>query len=364
MITELLNKMIEKGASDLHIKADYPPIYRVNGELIVSDESALSPQDTKELAYHTMTDEQIEKFEKGREMDLGFEIEDKARFRVNVFWQREKVGLAIRFLPMKIPTIKECGLPEEIIIDKVLSKRKGLILLTGATGSGKSTSIAAMLEWINNNRKEHIITIEDPIEYVYKSKKSIIDQREVGTDTLGFTNALGRILREDPDVILIGEMRDLETVQAALNIAETGHLVFATLHTPEAVQTINRTIDIFPSHQQTQVRVQLSFVLLAVLTQNLIPRKDGKGRVLSYELMIANHAIRSMVREKKVHQIYSSIQTGTEEGMKTMNESLAELYFEDKITLENAFSYSTQLEDLKRLLEKESIDSESMDVQF
>jgi len=369
-LKKFLDIMIEKGASDLHIKAGYGPIYRINGTLVIEKEPILSEKDTQDIAYSLMEDRQIDFFQDNREMDLGFEIEDIARFRTNIFWQRDKIGLAIRFLPMKIPTIKECGLPEDVIIDKILSRRKGLILLTGATGSGKSTSIAAMLEWINNNREEHIITVEDPIEYVYGSKKSIIDQREVGSDTLGFTDALGRVLREDPDVILIGEMRDLETVQAALNIAETGHLVFATLHTPEAVQTINRAIDIFPSHQQAQARVQLSFVLLSVLTQNLIPRKDGKGRVLSHELMIVNYAIRSLIREQKAHQAYSVLQTGTAEGMRTMNQSLAQLYFEDKITLENALSYSTQVDDLKRLLEKDSkepestIESRSTDVPF
>lgn len=368
-LKKFLDKMVDRGDSDLHIKAGYSPIYRTHGELRVGKEPVLSAEDTKQIAYSLMNDKQIEFFEQEREMDLGFEMEDIARFRTNIFWQRGKIGLAIRFLPMKIPTIEDCGLPADVIINKILSKRKGLILLTGATGSGKSTSIAAMLEWINNNRKEHIITVEDPIEYVYKSKNSVIDQREVGSDTLGFINALGKILREDPDVILIGEMRDLETVQAALNIAETGHLVFATLHTPEAIQTINRIIDIFPSHQQSQVRVQLSFVLLSVLTQNLIPRKDGKGRVLSYELMIVNHAIRSMIREQKAHQAYSTMQTGQEEGMSTMNLSLAKLYSEGKITLEDTYRYSTQLEDLKRILGSEAPDSISReskepDVQF
>jgi twitching motility protein PilT len=351
-LEKYLRMMREKNASDLHIKVGQPMVFRIDGELAKVGDEKLSERDTQEMAYSLMSEKQIKQFETQREMDLAFELKDVARFRTNTFWQRGCVGIAIRLLPLKIPNMVECGLPEDVVIDRILNKKKGLILVTGATGSGKSTSIASMLEWINTQWKAHIITIEDPIEYVFESKFSMIDQREVGADTLGFNESLRHILREDPNVILIGEMRDLETIESALNIAETGHLVFATLHTSDAIQTVNRVIDIFPPHQQEQVRIQLSFVLLAVLSQNLIPRKDKRGRVLSYEIMIVNNAIRSLIRERKAHQIYTVIQTSQQDGMRTMNQSLCRLYAEDEISLEHAFLYSTNPEDLKRILEK------------
>ena len=349
---KLLLEMVERNASDLHLKAKYPPIFRIDGELVIDSRPELSSQDIRRLCFGFLTQEQRKKFESEWELDCAIEIEKTARYRINLFIQRAKMGAAIRMLPLKIPTIEECGLPKDTIVEKLLRNKKGLVLVTGPTGSGKSTSLAAMLEWINNNKKCHIITVEDPIEYVYESKLSLVNQRETGVDTHSFSDALRHILREDPDVILIGEMRDLETIEAALNIAETGHLVFATLHTPDAVQSINRIIDVFPSSKQGQVRTQISFVLLAVLTQQLLARKEGGGRVLAYELMIANHAVRSMIREKKGHQIYSAIQTGQSEGMNTMNQCLTNLYLNGEIGYEQALNASMDIEDLKKLIER------------
>lgn len=351
-LKKLLLEMIEKNASDLHLKADYPPIFRIDGELKIEDQPRFSASEIERLCFSFLTPEQKKRFQEELELDCALEIEKVARYRVNLFFQRGKLGAAIRVLPLKIPSIAECGLPEDIIVEKLLQKMKGLILVSGPTGSGKSTSIAAMLEWINRNKKTHIMTIEDPIEYVYDSKLSVIDQREVGVDTRGFGNALKHILREDPDVILIGEMRDLETIESALNIAETGHLVFATLHTSDTVQSINRIIDVFPLHKQDQVRIQLSFVLLSVLTQMLLPRKEGRGRVLAYELLIVNHAVRSMIRERKPHQVYSVIQTGHSEGMNTMNQCLSNLYLNGAISYQQAIYASTDPEDLKKLIER------------
>ncbi|MCM8778920.1 MAG: type IV pilus twitching motility protein PilT [Candidatus Omnitrophica bacterium] len=351
-LMKYLKLMLEKSASDLHIKAGHPPMFRIDGELVKAGEEIFSDRDTQEIGFSIMNEEQIKRFETQREMDLAFDLGDVARFRTNLYWQMGKVGIAFRLLPLKIPTMSECGLPEEIIIERILNKKKGLILVTGAMGSGKSTSIASMIEWINQHWRVHVVTIEDPVEYVHRSKMAVIDQREVGSDTLSFHEALRHILREDANVILVGEMRDLETIEAALNIAETGHLVFATLHTSDAIQTVNRIIDVFPPHQQEQVRIQLSFVLLAVLSQNLIPRKEKRGRVLAYEIMLVNNAIRSLIRERKTHQAYTVIQTSQQEGMCTMNQSLYRLYIEEEISLENAFLYSTNPDDLKRLIEK------------
>ncbi len=348
-MVDYLQRMVSRGASDLHLAAGSPPRIRVDEQLINLEETSLGADRAKELAYSLLSPQQIERFERERELDAAFGIEGLSRYRFNVFMQRGTVAIAIRSLPHKIRTFEECGLPIDLV-SGLCEKPKGLVLVTGATGSGKSTSLAAMINKINNERKCHIITIEDPIEYVFINNKAMIQQREVGEDTVSFAQSLRRILRQDPDVILIGEMRDLETIRAALNIAETGHLVFATLHTNDAVSTINRIIDVFPSSQQQQVRIQLSFVLVAVLSQQLIPHAMGKGRVLAIEVLIANHAVRSLIRESKAHQIYSALQTGSREGMRTMNQSLHELYARKSITLEDALSRTTEVEELERLI--------------
>jgi len=347
-LESLLHLMIEKGASDLHITAGSPPHLRVDDELVAVGEGNLNPAQTKALAYQAINENQQKRFEQELELDFAFGIAGLSRFRGNCFVQRGAVGMAIRAIPYQIRTFAECGLPEKTVME-LCRKPRGLVLVTGATGSGKSTSLASMINWINQERTAHIVTIEDPVEYTFRNQKAIIDQREIGSDTLSFAQGLRHVLRQDPNVILIGEMRDLETVEAALNIAETGHLVFATLHTSDAVQTVNRIIDIFPSHRQPQVRTQLSFVLLGVVCQQLIP-KVGGGRVLAVEVLIANHAVRSLVRESKAHQMYSIIQTGQKEGMRTMNQSLYELYTKNAITLDEALSRTTEVEDLERMI--------------
>jgi len=348
----LLRQMVERGASDLHMSAGAPPCLRIDERLLPIDgDGALTPEETQRLAYSLLSPPQIETFEREKELDMSFGISGMGRFRVNVFYQRGTVSLAIRMLPLAARTFVECGLPEKVVTD-LCRRPKGLVLVTGATGSGKSTTLAAMVEWINQERQCHIVTIEDPVEYIHTNGKAIIDQREIGTDTHSFTNALKHALRQDPNVILIGEMRDLETIEAALTIAETGHLVFATLHTSDAVQTINRIVDVFPAHQQQQVRIQLSFVLLGALAQQLIPKPGGRGRTLAIEVMIATPAIRSLIREGKTHQVYSVIQTSQREGMRTMNQSLAELYLQKQISYEDAIGRSTDPEELLRLMQR------------
>ncbi len=349
---DYLRKMVEREASDLHLAAGSPPRIRIDEELLNLEETALSADQVKQLAFSLLTPQQAERFDREKELDMAFGIEALSRFRVNVFMQRGTVAVAIRTLPFKIRSFEELGLPVNVVTD-LCKQPKGLVLVTGATGSGKSTTLASMINRINSERRCHIITVEDPIEYVFHNDKALINQREVGEDTESFSQSLRRILRQDPDVILIGEMRDLETIRAALNIAETGHLVFATLHTSDAVTTINRVIDVFPSGQQQQVRIQLSFVLMAILAQQLIPKAQGKGRVLGSEILIANHAVRSLVREAKVHQIYSVIQTGQKEGMRTMNHCLYELYTRRLITLDNALSRTTEPEELQRLIQRQ-----------
>jgi len=348
-ITKLLNAMPEKEASDLHIGANTPMHYRINGMLVDATDHPLTPDETRKNVYAIMTEEQINRFEKERELDFSYSIENIARFRVNVFMQRSNVGCAIRMIPEYVRTIAECGLPEDIVKD-FCKFPKGMVLVTGATGSGKSTTLAAMVEEINKTRGCHIITVEDPIEYVHKNKKSIIDQREIHHDTYSFNNALRHVLRQDPDVILIGELRDLESIQHALVIADTGHLVLATLHTSDSIQTINRIIDVFPSHQQKQVRIQLSFVLLGVISQQLIPTVGEDAQVLATEILVATPPIKNMIRDERVHQIYSSLQTSQKMGMKTMNQSLAELYNSGVINYEAAISRSTDVEELVKLI--------------
>jgi twitching motility protein PilT len=348
---QLLRLVVEQGATDLHLSANLAPHLRVDDQLVPTDHGALSGEEVRELAYSLLTPEKIERFERWKELDFAFSLEGLARFRANYFVQQGYVGVAIRMLPFRILSFAELGLPVPIVTD-LSNKPKGLVLITGATGSGKTTTLAAMVDYVNASKKYHIITIEDPIEYVHTSQKSIVDQREVGADTQSFAQALKHVLRQDPDVILIGEMRDLETIETALIVAETGHLVLATLHTSDAVQTVNRIVDVFPSHQQNQVRIQLSLELLGVISQQLIPKASGRGRVLGTEVLMANHAVRALIREQKIHQLYSVIQTGQKEGMRTMNQSLYDLYLNRVISLDDALARSSDPDDLLRLMHR------------
>ena len=345
---QLLRQVVDREATDLHLTAGLAPYIRLDDHLLPLEGPPLSGGEIREIAYALLTQDKLERFERWKELDFAFSIEGLARFRANYFIQQGSVGVAIRMLPFRIYGFADLGLPVQIITD-LCNKPKGLVLITGATGSGKTTTLAAMVDYLNATKEHHIITIEDPIEYVHASKKSIVDQREVGADTQSFAQALKHVLRQDPDVILIGEMRDLETIETALTVAETGHLVFATLHTSDAAQTVNRIVDVFPAHQQNQVRIQLSMELLGVLSQQLVPKGAGKGRVLAAEVLIANHAVRSLIREQKVHQIYSVIQTGQKEGMRTMNQALYELYVNRVITLDEALARSSDPDDLMRL---------------
>ena len=347
---QLLKAMIEKGASDMHITTGTPPLLRIDGAIVPLKLPPLGPVETKQLCYSILTEEQKIHFEKTSELDLSFGIKSLSRFRANIFMQRGAVAGAFRTIPFKILTFEELGLPP--IISDLANKPSGLVLVTGPTGSGKSTTLASIIDKINNEQRLHIITIEDPIEYLHPHKMSVVNQREVGTDTEGFKQALKYVLRQDPDVVLVGEMRDLETIEAALTIAETGHLVFATLHTNSAVSTINRIIDVFPPHQQQQVRAKLSFVLQAVISQQLIPRLGSPGRALALEIMIPNAAIRNLVREDKVHQIYSSMQVGQQgSGMQTLNQSLYSLYQRRMISLEEAMGRSLEPDELRNMME-------------
>jgi twitching motility protein PilT len=346
---QLLKAMVEKGASDLHITTGSPPQLRIDGKLVPLKTPPLSPVDTKQLCYSILTDAQKHKFEEESELDLSFGVKGLSRFRSNIFMQRGAVAGAFRTIPFKILTFQELGLPG--IVADLAKKPRGLVLVTGPTGSGKSTTLASIIDKINTDRHEHIITIEDPIEYLHPHKNCIVNQREVGADTQSFKKALKYILRQDPDVVLIGEMRDLETVEAALVISETGHLAFATLHTNSCVQTINRILDVFPPYQQPQVRAQLSFVLEGVLTQNLLPRAGGPGRVLIVEIMVPNPAIRNLIREDKVHQVYSQMQVGQSKfGMQTFNQSLAAAFAKRLITIEEAMGRSSDPDELKNIL--------------
>jgi twitching motility protein PilT len=321
----LLEEMIQKSASDLHITAAEKPKLRVDGDMVDSSvPEMLTPKDTLQLAYSVLTENQKKRFETEDELDFSFGIQNLARFRGNVFKQRGCVAMVIRMIPFNVRTFQDLGLPP--VIAKLAERPRGLILVTGPTGSGKSTTLAAIIDKINKERKGHIITVEDPIEFIHKHQSCIVNQREIGTDTKSFASALKYALREDPDVILVGEMRDLETVGAALTIAETGHLVLATLHTNSAAESINRVIDVFPSTQQSQVRAQLAFVLEGVITQTLLPKLKGRGRSMAAEIMVATPAIRALIRDDKVHQIYSAMQAGKKFGMQTMNDALFQLY--------------------------------------
>jgi twitching motility protein PilT len=348
---ELLKITVDRGATDLHITTNTPPVIRIDGALERLPLPALTAPETKRLAYSVLTDAQKHRLEETLELDLSFGIKGLARFRANVFFQRGAVAAAFRRIPYEILGFKELGLPP--VAESLCDKPRGLVLVTGPTGSGKSTSLAAMLDKVNAEKPVHIVTIEDPIEYLHTHKKATINQRELHSDTLTYPAALRSVLREDPDVVLIGEMRDLETIESALRIAETGHLTFATLHTNSAPQTINRIIDVFPEHQQSQVRAQLSFVLEGIICQTLLPRSGGKGRVLACEVLIPNAAVRNLIREDKVHQIYSTMQTGQiKHGMQTFNQSLATLYQRRLISLQEALSYSSSPEELQDMINR------------
>jgi twitching motility protein PilT len=349
-LPELLKTLVDLDGSDLHIATNTPPQVRVNGRLQRLPLTEMQPSETKQLVYSVLTDTQKKRFEETSELDFSFGIKAiGARFRCNVFTQRGAVGAVYRLIPEKIRSFGDLGLPP--VLANLSERPRGLVLVTGPTGSGKSTTLAAMLDKINSERHEHIPTIEDPIEYIHQHKNCLVNQREVHSDTNSFTNALRAALREDPDIVLIGEMRDLETVESALKIAETGHLTFATLHTNSAAQTINRIIDIFPAGQQAQIRTQLSLVLEGIVCQALLPRADGKGRVVSLEIMVPNPAIRNLIRDDKIHQIYGSMQTGQDKlGMQTANQSLASLYMKRLITLETAMAASSNKDELQDMI--------------
>ena len=351
---QLLKAMVDKGASDLHITTGSPPQLRVDGELVPLKMAPLSAVETKQLCYSVLTDAQKAKFEEDNELDLSFGVKQLARFRANVYMQRGAVAGAFRTIPFKILTFQELGLPP--VVSELSKKPRGLVLVTGPTGSGKSTTLASIIDKINTDRHEHIMTIEDPIEYLHPHKNCLVNQREVGADTRSFKTALKYILRQDPDVVLVGEMRDLETIEAAPVIAETGHICFGTLHTNSCVQTINRILDVFPPFQQPQVRAQLSFVIEGVMSQALIPRAGQSGRALALEVMVPNAAIRNLIREDKVHQIYSSMQVGQAKyGMQTFNQSLASLVVKRLITQEEAYGRSSDAEELRNILSSGSV---------
>ncbi len=350
-IQELLKLTVEKDASDLHITTHVPPRVRVHGTLVSLDYPVLSPTQTKNLVYSLLTDRQKKQFEEKLELDFSFGIKELGRFRGNVFMQKGAVAGAFRRLPPSNWNFAELGLPQRLA--KLCYIPRGLVLVTGPTGCGKSTTLACLINHINKDRKVHIVTIEDPIEYFFTPRESIINQRELMVDTLSYTNALRSVLREDPDVVLVGEMRDLETVEATLRVAETGHLTFSTLHTNSAVETISRIIDIFPSQYQSQVRIMLSMTLEGVITQSLLPRADGQGRVLALEILIPNSAIRNLIRENKIHQIYATMQMGQEKfGMQTYNQSLANLYLKKAITLETAMNATSKAEELTDIIQR------------
>lgn len=348
---QLLQTMIEKGASDLHITTGAPPMIRLNGHLTPVEGTPLTPTETKQLLYSVLTDTQKHRFEEENELDFSFGLKGLSRFRGNVFIQRGAVSGAIRTIPFKVQSFSDLGLPPSV--QEFVKKPRGLVLVTGPTGSGKSTTLASIIDEINQTRHEHIITVEDPIEFLHPHKKCIVNQREVTSDTKNFKTALKYILRQDPDVVLIGELRDLETMEAALTLAETGHLTFGTLHTNSSAQTMNRIIDVFPAHQQPQIRAQLSMVLEGVLCQQLIPKKNGQGRIMALEVMVPTPAIRNLIREDKVHQIYSSMQTGQgQNGMQTMNQALSTLALEGQISLEEAMGRSDNTDELTSLIQR------------
>src|SRR5215510_1424961 len=350
-LPELLKMTVDLNGSDLHIAIDTPPQVRVHGELQRMQLPPMVASETKQLVYSVLTDSQKKRFEESNELDFSFGIRGLARFRCNVFQQRGAVGAVYRLIPEKIRAFGELGLPA--VLATLADRPRGLVLITGPTGSGKSTTLAAMLDKINSERHGHILTIEDPIEYIHQHKNCLVNQREVHSDTTSFTAALRAALREDPDVVLIGEMRDLETIESALRIAETGHLTFGTLHTNSAASTINRIIDVFPSHQQSQIRAQLSLVLEGILCQSLLPKIGGNGRVMAMEVLVPNAAVRNLIREDKIHQVYSAMQAGQDKfGMQTFNQSLATLYFQKQISLDIALQRSSMPDELQDIINR------------
>lgn len=351
---DLLKVMLDRTASDLHISTGTPPRIRVDGKLYPLNEESLTPAETKALCYSILTDTQKHKFEEESELDLSFGVKGLSRFRANIFMQRGAVAGAFRMIPFEIKSFRELGLPPTI--KDLANKPSGLILVTGPTGSGKSSTLAAMIDKLNNERNQHIITIEDPIEYLHGHRSCLVNQREINADTASFKDALRYVLRQDPDIVLIGEMRDLETIEAALTVSETGHLTFATLHTNTAIQTINRIIDVFPSHQQEQIRVQLSFVLEGIIAQQLVPRKSGTGRLPAVEIFIPTPAIRNLIREDKTHQIYSMMQAGQAKfGMQTMNQALFELFKKGDLSYEDALGKSSMPDELLNMMQRSSL---------
>ena len=348
---ELLNVMVQRGGSDLHLSVGSRPKIRIDGKLEDSEYDLLSPEVTKKLVYSVLSADQIATFEKSLEIDFSFGVQNMGRFRTNAFLQRGTVAATLRVIPWETFSFEQIGIDRKVS-EWMCNLQKGLVLCTGATGSGKSTTLASLIDYINEAQQGHIVTIEDPIEFLHRNKNCLVNQREVHGDTHGFPNALRSVLRQDPDVVLIGEMRDLETIEAALTLAETGHLTFATLHTSDTTQTVNRIVDVFPAHQQQQIRTMLSFTLQAVLCQQLIPRAQGKGRVLAAEVMVANPAIRALIRENKAHQVQSIIQTGGQFGMKTMNQAVYDLYRTGQITFEDARTYSPDRAEFDRLMER------------
>ena len=355
----LLEEMIEKDASDLHLVAGERPKLRIDGDITsASTEDVMTPKDTLSLAYSVLTENQKKRFETENELDFSFGIQNLARFRGNCFKQRGCVSLVIRQIPFTVRTFDELGLPP--IVAKLSERPRGLVLVTGPTGSGKSTTLAAMIDKINKELKGHIITVEDPIEFIHRHQSCLVNQREVGTDTNSFAAALKYALRQDPDVVLIGEMRDLETTQSALTIAETGHLAFATLHTNSAAETINRIIDIFPSHQQPQIRAQLAFVLEGVVTQTLLQKAKGRGRVMAAEIMVCTPAIRALIRDDKVHQIYSSMQAGKKHGMQTLNDALYQLYMQRDVVKEECLRVSSDPNEFLRMIGEAPVDDKDI----
>jgi twitching motility protein PilT len=352
-LRQLLEEMIPKRASDLHITAGVPPMYRIDGSVEPTVHETLTPDMTASLAYSVLSDDQRKRFETTKELDFSFGVKGLSRFRANVFLQRGVVSMVIRQIPYDILQMEKLGLPS--VVREFTLRQKGFVLITGPTGSGKSTTLAAMLDRINSTRQSHIITVEDPIEYIHQNKKCIVNQREIGTDTNSFPNALKYVLRQDPDIILIGEMRDLETIEAALTIAETGHLVFATLHTNSAYEAVNRIVDVFPSDQQKQILTQLAFTLEGVVTQQLIPRSHGKGRIMCAEVLVCTPAIRAVIREAKTHQIYSLMQAGQKYGMQTMNQSLLQAVLDKALTPEHAMERCTDRAELEHMLTQVSV---------